>query len=239
MEIIHLQTVDSTNNYAKQNIKKYPDKTVIITDVQTAGRGRFTRAWVDLGCENLFLTIILKPSDKLEEKFSNLTQYLSVKLAETLEQYGVKPQIKWPNDVLVNGKKIAGILSEAVFEGRNFEGIVLGVGVNLNAEQKIVESIPNKLATSLNLEINRHVNKNEFSQKLLGNFFKDYQTFLDKGFSAIKSKYRDKLALLNQNITIKILEKEVSGVFMQIDDSGALILKTNNGLEKIYIGDIL
>ena len=147
MNIIKLEEVNSTNLYAKENLDSLEDKTVIIAKTQTCGRGRFDRKWIDLGEGNLFMTIVLKPSNSFDEVYSNLTQYLSVTLALVLEEYGLSPKIKWPNDVMVNGGKISGILSETVMQGNKFKGLVLGIGVNLNADKndlkQIKERIPN------------------------------------------------------------------------------------------------
>ena len=126
MEKIYLSEVDSTNLYAKSNLENLADKSIIHAAIQTAGRGRLQRTWVNLGEGNLFMSFVLKPSNSFNEIYSNLTQYLSVVLCYVLEEYGLKPQIKWPNDVLINGKKIAGILSETVMQGSNFKGLVLG-----------------------------------------------------------------------------------------------------------------
>ena len=136
VKVIQLEEVDSTNSYGKKHIDEFEDKTAIITKKQTSGRGRLNRSWVDLGEENLFLSIILKPSETFNEKYPNLTQYLSVTLCKVIESYGIQTQIKWPNDVLIDGKKIAGILSETVMQGQKLKGIVLGVGVNLNSNQE-------------------------------------------------------------------------------------------------------
>ena len=133
MNIIYLDTIDSTNSYAKSKISVLSDKTVIAANHQTAGRGRFDRKWVDLGDDNIFLTIVLKPSTEFSNIFSNFTQYMSVVLCKILETYKLRPEIKWPNDVLIGNAKIAGILAESVIRNGKFYGIVLGIGVNLNS----------------------------------------------------------------------------------------------------------
>ena len=116
MELLYLKEIDSTNKYAKENLVHIKDRTVIYAGTQTAGRGRLNRKWASNEGDNLYATIVLKPSDEIKEVYSNLTQYLSVILAEVLEEYNVVPKIKWPNDVRINGKKISGILAECVFE---------------------------------------------------------------------------------------------------------------------------
>ena len=239
MNLITLDTVDSTNIYAKANLEVLSDKTVIRAIRQTSGRGRLSRLWVDLGEGNLFLSFVLKPSGKFSEVYSNLTQYLSVVLCKLFEEYGLKPQIKWPNDVLIGGKKIAGILSETVMQGSNFKGLVLGIGVNLNAKQKDIDNIPDKVATSLNLEVNKNIDCEDFMNKLISKFFTDYDKFLSKGFEFIKSDYISRTEFLDTEISVKGFNSEVCGIAKDINNSGELVLE-NNGKEFVLtIGDIL
>lgn len=237
---IHLKTINSTNTYAKENIALLADKTVIYADKQTAGRGRFTRAWVDLGPDNIFMTIVLKPSDKFLPVYSNLTQYLALKLCHVFENYKINPQIKWPNDVLVNGKKIAGILSEAVFEGEKLKGIVLGAGVNLNAKEDDVLAIPDRAATALNIETGEFINRDIFMDKLLQCFFKDYDNFINNNFSSIINEYNKYFSLKSGNeITIMVLDKKYSGKFHSVNADGTIKLLTDEGEQNFSIGDIL
>lgn len=234
---IFLENIDSTNLWAKTNIEELEDKTIVFAGAQTQGRGRLQRKWVDLGKGNLFMSIVLKP-DKNYEHYANLTQYLSVTLCKTLEEYGIKPEIKWPNDVLVNGKKIAGILAETSVKGTKFKGLVLGIGVNLNAQEKDFSKIDKKV-TSLNLEVGETIDMVEFKNKLVTSFFKDYNQFLEEGFKFIK---RDYLALANflyKELCVALINETKTGVASGITDKGELIL-TNNGNEFILnIGDIL
>ena len=107
MEIIHLEEIGSTNEYVKNNITNLNDKSVVYADRQISGHGRLGRTWVDTGDENLYLTFVLKPFKEMNPIYANLTQYLSLILCYVLEEeYNLKPQIKWPNDVLVNNKKM-------------------------------------------------------------------------------------------------------------------------------------
>ncbi len=239
MKKIFFEEITSTNTYAKENIEKIDDKTVIYANRQTNGRGRFSRKWIDLGSRNLYMTIILHPGDKLKQVHSNLTQYLSVKTCKVIETYGICPQIKWPNDVLIDGKKIAGILSEAVFRKGELKGIALGVGVNLNVTTEDIIAIPDKIATSLNLEIGCEVNRNEFLDKLIEEFFKDYENFLVEGFKSIKETYLKYVILKGEKITVQVLNREVEGKFETINDDGTIKLITNKGEENLSIGDII
>lgn len=240
VKVIQLEEVDSTNSYGKKHIDEFEDKIAIITKKQTSGRGRLNRSWVDLGEENLFLSIILKPSETFNEIYPNLTQYLSVTLCKVIESYGIQTQIKWPNDVLIDGKKIAGILSETVMQGQKLKGIVLGVGVNLNSNQEKIDAIPNKIATSLNIETQKAIDLKEFLNKLLTEFFKHYDEFLQSGFLQIKDDYIKRNCFLGKELKVQVFNHMESGLAKAVNDLGELVLEDNNKREIVLtIGDII
>jgi BirA family biotin operon repressor/biotin-[acetyl-CoA-carboxylase] ligase len=240
MKVIRLEEIDSTNNYAKTNIENLSDKDVIIASRQTSGRGRLSRSWVDLGEDNLFMTIVLKPSETFNEIYPNLTQYLSVTLSKTIENYGINTQIKWPNDVLINDKKIAGILAETVISNGKLKGIALGIGVNLNAKQTDINNIPDKIATALNIELNKKIDTEEFTTNLLNEFFKNYDKFLENGFSLIKDDYIKRNCFLGKELSVKTFDTTESGFAKSITDMGELVLLDKENKELVLtIGDIL
>lgn len=239
INIIKLDEVNSTNSYAKANLADIADKTAVCADKQTAGRGRFERAWVDLGKDNIFMSLILKPSNDFKPLYANLTQYFSVILCEILEEYGLEPKIKWPNDVLVDGKKISGILSETVMQGHNFKGLILGAGINLNAKKEDLALITDKEVTALNLECGHAVNKQEFLEKLLNRFFENYDEFLSKGFVMVEDNYINRAGFLGKEISVKGFNNTVSGLAKSVNHAGELVLE-NEGKEIIVtMGDIL
>ena len=232
MREVRLEEIDSTNNFA--------DRTVVHAQRQTSGRGRLNRSWVDLGEGNLFMTIILKPSKSYNEVFSNITQYLSVCLCHVLESYGTKAEIKWPNDVLIDGKKIAGILSEAVVQTNGtLKGIVLGIGVNLNSDIETVKAIPDKIATALNIETGKCIDVDVFREELLKEFFANYDMFLDKGFELIKHEYVSKNCFLGKELNIQIFDRVENGLAKTVTDKGELVLLKDNKELVLTIGDIL
>ena len=241
MNTIILDEVDSTNLYAKHNLASLEDKTIIIANNQTSGRGRFDRVWIDLGEDNLFLSFVLKPSDSFKDVYANLTQYLSVILCNVLEEYGLSPSIKWPNDVLIDGKKIAGILSETVMQGNKFNGLVLGIGVNLNSEKSNLSLVKDKKITALNIELDReHVDKKLFYEKLVNEFFKNYDNFLEHGFMLIKEKYINKCNFLGKQVSVQVFDEKKSGIAKYINDFGELVLQNHKKEEFVLtMGDIL
>ncbi|MBQ3311895.1 biotin--[bacterium] len=232
-KLLFLEEIDSTNNYAKTHISDIDDKTVVYTNKQTNGRGRFDRKWIDLGNENLYLSIVLKPSENLKSTYCNMTQYASLKLSETFDEYGVESFIKWPNDILINNKKISGILAESVIKSGYMQGIVLGIGINLNSKTNDLAKI-NKAATSLNIEIQNKVDKNKFLDKFTEKFFRDYDKFLVNGFLYIKDDYIKKINFIGKEITITNMDNNITGIAECVTDTGAIII--NN--QEFYTGDI-
>ena len=241
MKVITLPQTDSTNNYAKLNINDLEDKSVVHAVRQTNGRGRFNRRWIDLGDENLFFSIVLKPCDDFISILPNITQYACLVLCRVLENYGVNAQIKWPNDVMIDGKrKISGILSEIVMEGGELKGLVVGIGVNLNAERKDVDLIPDRVVTSLNLEIGRSVNMKSFLEEFLKEFFSNYEIFLKQGFSYIKNDYIKRNCFLDMDLKVQVLNDFKIGYAEEVTSSGELVLRTkDNNRIILTIGDIL
>ncbi|MFI3300528.1 MAG: biotin--[acetyl-CoA-carboxylase] ligase [Candidatus Gastranaerophilales bacterium] len=238
MDIIFLEEVDSTNSYAKQNIKKHDDKTIIVAKRQTSGRGRLQRKWIDLGEGNIFCSIILKPSSRFNEIYSNLTQYLCVILCRILEQYNITPEIKWPNDILIDGEKIAGILCETIMQGENFNGLVLGFGINLKATIENLAHIDKK-ATALNLKTNNNINTQDFLLSIINAFFTDYESFLSNGFISIKEEYISKSNFLGKEISVNILNNVKTGLAKDITNKGELLLVKNNDIINLTIGEII
>ncbi len=172
--ILRFPDLHSTNSYAVENLSSLPDKQVIIADIQTAGRGQFDRKWFSDVRGNVYLSIVLRDLPLL-----NLTPYMAEVICGVLKEYGVMPQIKEPNDVIVDGKKIAGILSQSSTRGDKLNGIVIGAGINLNLSEQYLEKI-DQPAISLNLLLGRHVDRDIFIGKLLDKFFSGYDSGLFK-----------------------------------------------------------
>lgn len=239
MNVISFNKLDSTNTYAKSNINDLEDKTVISADFQTNGYGRFGRTWVDLGTENIYMTFVLKPSSELSAIYANLTQYLSVCLCKQLEEMNLSPSIKWPNDVLLSEKKVCGILAESIIKGGKLKGIILGLGVNLNSSSENLGTI-DRPATSVNIELGQTVNKQEFMQKLIENFFAHYDEFLTTGFKLIKEDYGKRALFLNQNLKVSVFNTVKEGFSQGVDYNGNLILLDEHGkIEKLNMGEII
>lgn len=240
MKIIHLAEINSTNDYVKKNILQLENLTAVYADRQTSGRGRLERKWVDFGDDNLFLTIFLKPNNMIDQSiYPNFTQLLSVVLCMVIEEeFNLIPKIKWPNDVLIDNKKIAGILAEGTVHGGEFLGLALGIGVNLNTNNEKLDKI-DKPATSVFTEIGEIVDKELFLEKLLTKFCLMYDVFVCKGFPYIKTFYEKRAMFIGKNISVNVLGEVHEGIAEGITDMGALLLREKTDINTYYIGDIL
>jgi BirA family transcriptional regulator, biotin operon repressor / biotin---[acetyl-CoA-carboxylase] ligase len=177
----YFEELESTNTYAMKNLAVLNDRDIIIASKQTAGRGQFDHKWLSDKDNNVYMSIVLKPTLELNDiPMTNFSQYMAVVICRILAGYEVNAEIKWPNDVLVDGKKIAGILCESSIQGKKLNGLVIGVGINLNLEQNDIETI-DQPATSLNLLIKNPIDKDLFIDKLIYEFFKNYESFLKQG----------------------------------------------------------
>lgn len=237
--IVMLEEVHSTNSYALENLSSLEDGTVIYTSHQYSGRGRYRRKWVFDDTENLYMSIVLKP-DNPSFSYSNLTQYLSVIVCKFLEEeFSLNPEIKWPNDILINGYKISGILAEASVQNNKINGVVLGLGLNVNLKQQTIDSIDQK-ATSIALLKRQNYDCGKILKGVCDLFFQTYDSFSQKGFLYIKEDYIKRCRFLGNEITVKEETVQKSYLAKAIDDEGLLIVEDKTGKEnKIITGDVL
>lgn len=236
MAIYKFNKLNSTNLHLKQNFNNYKNFDIILAEHQSNGYGRFKRQWLDLGGENIFMSMCLK-LDGFNENIVGITQFTALILAKTFEIYGIQPTIKWPNDIHVNGRKISGILAESVIKNSKFEGIVLGLGININSDEKLLDSVSQKV-TSLSTEVSKKINKDEFIENLVQKFEADYEKLLDNGFSIFKNEYISYLNCIDKEISVKNYDKTFTGIARNVSDNGLLILETNGELKEISAGDI-
>ena len=234
--IIEFEDLLSTNKYASENISILNHGDVIFADNQTGGYGRFKRDWFDFGGKCLTFSIILKPQKT--DYLQNLTQYASCIICSVLENFNLNPTIKWPNDVRVNGAKIAGILSEGRIQNSKLEGVVLGIGLNINLEKEDISKIDQK-ATSMYVLLNKNFDKKEILNLFLDKFFNEIDDVFYFGFEKIKDNYISHCDFLEKKVSIKDNDKNIEGIAKSINDDGSLNLETNNNLVIIRNGDLL
>lgn len=225
----HFETIGSTNNWAKENGHLFDRLgiTLITADEQTAGRGRFKREWVSPRQKNIYATFCFFV-DRRRRDLGNIAQVLSLSLAETLEFYQFNPTLRWPNDLLINGKKAAGILCETTMQGEEL-CFIAGIGVNVNMSLSYIEEI-DRPATSLMVEQGKAFDHIEILKRLERTFVRDLTLFLAKGFAPFLEAYREKMIMpRNQLLRFHDNLKQWEGYFHAINDDGSLSLRLPNG----------
>lgn len=234
--IIEFKTIDSTNKYAKELCKTNPENgTIIIADEQTKGRGRFGNTWESHKNKGLYYSIIFKKLPNLN--YETLTLFICLGITKLLEDYSIESKIKWPNDILINGEKVCGILSE-VTQSPNEDYIIIGIGINLYHDK---EDFPQELkykATSLKLHTPNNILKTYFVNSLTNYIFDYYNYFLSNSFESILTEYKNKSFLINKEITLNLNGKQVTGIVEDFNTLGHLILNTENEKIEINSGEI-
>jgi len=242
MDIIrkHFTTIDSTNTWAKQNAERLEhDKVTLITaDEQTAGRGRFKRSWESPPGLNIYATFCIF-MEKHRMDIGNLPQVLSISATKVLQVLGFHSKLKWPNDVMISGKKAAGILCETTPLSDHL-CVVLGIGLNVNMPKEILIKI-DRPATSLLAEDGVKRDVEAVTQMLQKQFMQDLEIFLDEGFHPFLDTYKKFLIHAPGDI-IHFHDNRVVwiGGFKSINENGSLSLELESGVIKTFIaGEIL
>jgi len=235
-ELYYYPVTGSTNDDAfRLGVAGAPEGTVVIADSQTKGKGRMQRSWHSPVGSNIYTSIILRPQID-PARALQISILAGVAVAEVLESYCPgKIKLKWPNDVLLDGKKVCGILSQAKAAVNKVDFIVLGIGINVNINQFPQEI--SDMATSLAIETGREISRQELIIGLYENLTKWYKQLLQDGFSRIKEKWLSYSLLIGQTVQIVFQEEVVSGKAIGIDEYGSLILLAGNKEVKVSAGD--
>lgn len=223
--LVQLTTVDSTNNYAAKLLKatKVANGTVVMTKRQTEGRGQTGNVWETEADKNLILSLILYPEISVNHIF-NLTIVASLAVQKTLAVYLNNVKIKWPNDILVNEKKIAGILIENQLRGDLVLSSIVGIGINVNQEN----FVSTKNACSLKSLLNQDIDLNEFFNLLYTNLDFYVNLLMEKNFKTLLQRYYENLYGINQELIYEDNTGQFNGTIKGISDSGKLMLMRDN-----------
>ena len=233
------ETINSTNLRAKLDADNgAPEGALVVADMQTAGRGRRGRTWSSPAGLNVYFTLILKPR-YVPDKASMVTLVMALAVAEGIrETCGVEAGIKWPNDIVVNGKKVCGILTEMSVEKDFIHHVVIGVGINVGLQEFAPELADT--ATSLQAECGRKVPKAALVANIMKAFEKYYESFREKtDLSDLVDSYNK--MLVNRGKTVRVLDPkgEYSGVAEGINELGELLVELPDGhVENVYAGEV-
>jgi len=234
-EIFIFDSITSTNEYGKslsseQNSEGY----LIIANHQTAGYGRFKRNWVSEADKNLLFSFILKPKILHNEKIHLLTFFIANRIAKVVEQnFNLKVEIKWPNDLLIDRKKFCGILLESIISKKNIS-IVSGIGINVNQTSF---SELDKNITSLKTELNVEINRVELLCKMLNRLDSDYLPFLENPEMEIEL-FKERDILIGKEITALVDKNTYTGRVVDIDKNGYFIFSAGASEMKLNSGEV-
>ena len=228
MEILSFEVLPSTNTYAYENFDTLKNGQIILAKTQTSGRGRKERVWLSYD-GGLYFSLVVKPQNFKIDFLGSLTQAMALSVCKTLQELGAKAVLKWPNDILVEGKKICGILSQAVFKESKLSGVVIGVGVNI-AQSEIDSPKPAVSLKMLGIE----AKKEEVLKGIINRFNTYYPQVCGQGFKAIKEEFLKDFPFINKEIKIVVDDKEFCGTCHGLDDKGQLLLDD----KVVNIGDM-
>ena len=230
--------LNSTNSFLKQHCSSLPDYSVIWADEQTEGRGRFTRIWNSQPGLDLTFSLLLPLTSLEQKRRQNITQIAALSIAQALEVYGLKPSVKWPNDVLIHGKKISGILCEITETDERVYG-VLGIGINVNNTEKFLASLDIP-ATSLRCELRHKVTRKDLLKKLLEIIINCFNVLCQSGFTLNRQEIKKRLAFINEQIVFTDVKQDsYSGKIIDLNDDGTLLFECEKrGIISLNSGEI-
>lgn len=238
--ILFSREVDSTNEWAKE-LAMYgaQEGTGVIAETQTRGRGRLGREWIS-PTGGLWFSLILRPKLRPAEAVK-LTFVAGLAVAEALrEMFGLDVETKWPNDVLVNGKKICGILIEMNTTGETVNFVVVGVGVNANFEvEKVFQEELIRVTTSLESELGRKVRLEELFRSLLERLENLYELFIKEGFNPVLEEWKGYAGFLGRRVEVTSPTERFGGLALDVDQDGALVIRLKEErVQRVFVGDV-
>jgi BirA family biotin operon repressor/biotin-[acetyl-CoA-carboxylase] ligase len=232
------QETSSTNDVAEHLARDgVAEGAVVFAETQQKGRGRLGRKWVSPTAKGLWFSVLLRPNLRPQEA-TQVTVLAATALARALRQHGIaQPAIKWPNDILVRDRKLAGVLTELAAEIDRIRYVILGIGVNVNLAEFPAEL--RGTATSLRIETGHPVRRAELAASILRELDFDYDRLCRGQFPRIAEEWAAQCTTLGRRVSIHVGDRSVRGRAESLDDSGALLLRTDYGhLERIVGGDV-
>lgn len=238
-DVVFLESTDSTNARAHElGEAGAAEGTVVIADRQTAGKGRLGRQWASPPGVNLYVSVLLRPPIP-PTSASQLTFLSAVAVARAIEETGApQPRVKWPNDILLSGRKVAGLLSELNAETERIHYVILGIGVNLNMRADQFPADLRYPATSLVLEQGVPVARAAFARALFRHLDDLYRSYLADGFGPVLGAWETFFDLRGREVEVDLQPNRLRGTVLGLDRDGALLLQTAGGTERVLAGDV-
>lgn len=234
------ESVESTQKIANRLAnEQVPEGTVVIAEEQLSGKGRMGRPWHSPKYTGIWMSLILRPNIPLP-KAPQLTLLTAVSVVQAIEEVtGLHPVIKWPNDILLNGKKLTGILTEMQAEADQIHSIIIGIGINANQELADFPSELHSIATSLAIEKGERISRAALIRSIFKHFEKLYLIYLEEGFFSIKQLWENFAVSIGKQIKARTLTGVIEGKALGITDEGVLQIEDENGkIHHVYSADI-
>ena len=230
-------TNDIVEKLARDGVK---EGAVVFAEAQTRGRGRLGRKWLSPARRGLWFSVLLRP-DLRPQAATQLTVAAATALCRAIRaQTELTPQVKWPNDILINGRKVAGVLTELAAEIDHVKHLILGIGVDVNLKASEFPAELKKVATSLKIESGRHLNRLDLAAAILRELDADYHRIQRGRFAEVADEWEEQCITLGHRVRIHIGNREITGRAEALDDDGALLVRTEHGhLERIIGGDVM
>ncbi len=236
---IHLyRELSSTNSIAQQMaISGAPEGTIIMSKSQISGKGRMQRQWVCPPGKGLLMSMVLRPN--ISGKYvPQLTLLCAVVVADTIKKVtGCSPGIKWPNDILINNKKVCGILAESSFAGSGPEYVIIGLGINVNLDTLQLPADCQQTSTSLSLELGQRVSRIKLLEQFIISWDEHFEGFLQAGYPYLRSKWIEHNVTLGRHVSIKKDRISIHGVAVDIGENGGLIVDLPDGSRKEFLAE--
>lgn len=235
-KIIRLDNVNSTNSFLSENLNdsSFFEGVLVVANAQTQGRGQGENLWHSNSGDNLLFSVLLQPKCDLIYQFY-LNQFIAVSICQTLKQFGLDCQIKWPNDILVNKKKIAGILIENKIQGRMLHSSIVGVGLNVNQSDFPYQLIN---PTSMKLLLKDSIDTNQVLETLIVQLEKYYFQFKRNELNVINENYQSLLFKRNEKAYFIIKGKRLETIIREVNKQGEIILEIDNELKSFSNSEI-
>jgi BirA family biotin operon repressor/biotin-[acetyl-CoA-carboxylase] ligase len=229
-------TNDVIEKLARDGVK---EGVVVFAESQTKGRGRLGRKWVSPTHKGLWFSVLLRPELSPQET-TQLTVASATALRRAIKNVvGIAAEIKWPNDLLIGGKKVVGILTEMSAEVDRVRHVILGIGVDVNQDAGEFPPELRKIATSLKIEAGEEISRAELAVEILHELDFDYARICGGKFPAVADEWESSCATIGRNVTVHIGDRKIRGRAESLADDGALLVRTEHGhLERIIGGDV-
>jgi BirA family biotin operon repressor/biotin-[acetyl-CoA-carboxylase] ligase len=233
------QTTSTNDEASRAALEGHPEGLVIFAESQSAGRGRMGRRWSSPAGRGLWFSVLLRPSLAPSE-CTQLTAASANALVRAIQSTtGITPEIKWPNDLLIKGKKIAGILTEMSAELEHVRSVILGIGIDATQTASEFPADLRNIATSLKLATGKTVSRADLAEAVLRELDREYARILAGQFAAVAEEWGSRCSTLGKQVTIDMGARRVRGRAEALDENGALLLRTEHGrIERIIGGEV-